>query len=292
MLKRDIIKENARRFLAEGAEANNVKAAKEWLRQNVDASMLRRYADQVRTEPRVSQATRERLSTQSDVDVFLYAALNDVNAARMCKKKFLQAVCRMYWSREFTSADELLNFNEVVGYIAEHGLEGEFDRDFNGMSVDEVINEYIPLVRREAEEDRDRLSGIDFEGEGQEHEYNIVRLGSYEQARAYSKYAPNWCICTDPTSFSLYSEQEDYGDEPNVLIYVLLRDDYKTVPEEIGPGCPLDDYGLSMLCVRVTRDGRLRGVTPRWNHENGAHDRMMNTEELSRLLGMNFYDVF
>ena len=285
-----IIRESIRQVINENAETNNVKAAKNWLRANVPERYLSQYADGLRTNNRVPSSSRERFQEMNDIDVFIYACLNDVNASRQAKKKFLVAVCRMFWSREFTDPETLLNFNECVEYITSNGLEDEFDRDLNGMSVGEIIDEFLPRVHQAAEDDRNTLANMQFDK--QDHQYQIVRLRDFSDARRFHTWAPEWCTCNSEYDFSNYSEQSDYDEEPNIDIYVLLRDDYKTVQKEIGPGCPLDDYGLSMLCVRVTKDGRLRGVTPRWNHENGGTDRIMNTKTLSKLLGDNFYDIF
>ena len=269
-----IIRESVRKVLNENAETNNVKAAKNWLRTNVPEHYLRQYADHLRRDHRVPSSSRQRFQEMNDIDVFLYACLNDVNASRAAKKKFLTAVCRMFWSQQFTDPETLLNFNECVEYITSNGLEDNFDRDLNGMSVNDIIEEFLPQVHQAHEMDRHQLSNMDFTQ--QEHKYNIIKLRDFNHARQFHQLAPEWCICNSEYDFSNYSEQSDYDGQPNIDIYILLR----------------DDYGLSMLCVRVTRDGRLRGVTSRWNHENGGTDRIMDTKMLSNLLGHNFYDIF
>ena len=47
-----------------------------------------------------------------------------------------------------------------------------------------------------------------------------------------------------------------------------------------------------MIAVCVDENGKCKTVTCRWNHDNGGNDNIMSTEELSRLLGVNFYEVF
>ena len=76
------------------------------------------------------------------------------------------------------------------------------------------------------------------------------------------------------------------------MFYICLKNGFENVPEKIGEGCPLDEYGLSMLAVCVDENGECKTVTCRWNHNNGGNDDIMSTEELSRLLGVNFYEVF
>jgi hypothetical protein len=59
-----------------------------------------------------------------------------------------------------------------------------------------------------------------------------------------------------------------------------------------GEGCPKDEYGLSMIAVCVDGSGRLKNSTCRWNHSNGGNDKLFTTDEISQLIGRNFYDVF
>jgi len=47
-----------------------------------------------------------------------------------------------------------------------------------------------------------------------------------------------------------------------------------------------------MIAVSVNDDGSCNTVTCRWNHDNGGDDNIMNEEELSKLIGRNFYEVF
>lgn len=60
----------------------------------------------------------------------------------------------------------------------------------------------------------------------------------------------------------------------------------------MGENAPLDEYGLSMVAVCVDKDGDLRTCTCRWNHSNGGNDNIMDTKQISQLVGRNFYDVF
>ena len=76
------------------------------------------------------------------------------------------------------------------------------------------------------------------------------------------------------------------------MFYFCLKDGFENVPEKIGENCPLDEYGLSMIAVCVDENGECKTITCRWNHDNGGNDNVMSTDELSRLLGVNFYEVF
>ena len=84
----------------------------------------------------------------------------------------------------------------------------------------------------------------------------------------------------------------DYTNNGICIFYFCLKDGFESIPEKIGENCPLDEYGLSMLAVCVDENGECKTITCRWNHANGGNDNIMSTEELSRLLGVNFYEVF
>jgi uncharacterized protein YodC (DUF2158 family) len=54
----------------------------------------------------------------------------------------------------------------------------------------------------------------------------------------------------------------------------------------------LDEYGLSMIAISVNENGMLSTCTCRWNHGNGGNDNIMNSKEISQIIGMNFFEVF
>ena len=74
--------------------------------------------------------------------------------------------------------------------------------------------------------------------------------------------------------------------------YFCLRNGFENVPKKVGPNAPLDEYGLSMIAVSITMEGEPNSITCRWNHDNGGSDSVMDDEQLSELLGVNFYRVF
>ena len=59
-----------------------------------------------------------------------------------------------------------------------------------------------------------------------------------------------------------------------------------------GDGCPLDNYGLSMIAVSITMEGEVNTITCRWNHDNGGNDSIMTIEQLEDVIGRNFYQTF
>jgi hypothetical protein len=71
-----------------------------------------------------------------------------------------------------------------------------------------------------------------------------------------------------------------------------LEDGFETINDIPFPDAPRDKYGLSMLAVCVDENGNLITCTGRWNHDHGGNDHILDTREISELIGRNFYTVF
>src|SRR5574344_593313 len=99
--------------------------------------------------------------------------------------------------------------------------------------------------------------------------------------------------CCEVGMYIAMSRQADREGYPEVAeAYFCLREDFKQVEREPSEGCPLDDYGLSMIAVSVDMDGSCNTITCRWNHKNGGNDSIMTPKELSNIIGKNFYETF
>jgi len=171
--------------------------------------------------------------------------------------------------------------NGVLNAIVTGNHINEFDRNLNGLSLIRLLN--IFRGEMEANEKNGRMELNKFEtGEGR---YNIVKIDSFDDASAYSSYV-SWCITQDRHMF------ERYTNDGLNQFYFCLRDDFMDCKPIVGKNCPLDDYGLSMIAVSVNSEGKLATCTCRWNHDNGGNDSVMNTGEISNVIGRNFYNVF
>lgn len=120
--------------------------------------------------------------------------------------------------------------------------------------------------------------------------YKIIKDVDYETAHKIGEYS-----C--PTSKLCYTQEEktwnQYTKDGKNTVYVCLRDDWKTVPEEPGENTPYDDYGLSMIFICVSPQGKLLFSNTRWNHKHGVNvDHSFTKMQLSKLLGVNFDKVF
>ena len=75
-------------------------------------------------------------------------------------------------------------------------------------------------------------------------------------------------------------------------IYFCLKHGFEDVKQIKGENAPLDEYGLSMLSIIVNEEGELAYCTTRWNHANGGNDSAMDAVEISKVVNVNFYEVF
>ena len=100
----------------------------------------------------------------------------------------------------------------------------------------------------------------------------------------------DWCICHENTLKSMYPQYTGGGGK----VYVLLKDGYEQVERVEGEGCPLDEYGLSMICVIVGPDGMPDNVTTRWNHNNGGEnpEGLRTALDVQRATGIKYSKVF
>lgn len=166
----------------------------------------------------------------------------------------------------------------------DHGL----DANLNGVSYDD----FISTLGKESEEknkemmaNRQRVSGA--------NRYEVVKVNNHDEARQFEKYT-DWCIAWPSPQH--YDEAVEYGLSN---MYVALRDDFKKFPNhhdkhvEPGENAPLDDYGLSMICVCTQPDGTPNVICTRWNHSNGGNGLMdMDVPTFEKLTNLDFEKNF
>lgn len=118
--------------------------------------------------------------------------------------------------------------------------------------------------------------------------YEIVNIPDFDEASNFCGYT-SWCICHSDEHWD-----DNTHNGINTVYFCLRRDydKYEYEPSDVGDDAPLDDYGLSMICVIVNPDGSLYKCTSRWNHSHGGDDDVMNESEMSRLLGCDFKEIF
>lgn len=173
----------------------------------------------------------------------------------------------------------------------DESLYKSFDKNLNGLSAVELIGKFSDILRSE-EENNELKADEQSKKQQRAKNYTIVKIDSFEEANKYSQYTNfgnnngHWCLTHMP---SMYNSYTSHGVNQ---IYFCLRDGFENLRPKQGENCPLDDFGLSMLCVIVDKAGNLLHVTSRWNHLNGGGDNVMNETQLCSLLGVDFYSTF
>ena len=209
---------------------------------------------------------------------------HDIPNVRMNNCKYFLGVTRMIMEKQLTNGENIMKLNDILKYINNNeSLNTSFDRNLNGLTFEKLSEQTTEGMEQAYKLERERLGSTDF-GE-RNTSYNIVKINDFEEASEYGKYTP-WCVTHEIKAFN------DYTNNGICVFYFCLKDGFESIPEKIGENCPLDEYGLSMLAVCVDENGECKTITCRWNHNNGGSDNIMSTEELSRLLGVNFYEVF
>lgn len=246
-------------LIVEGVETKNMKAAKHYLYQNKNCN--------------------EKQAMQ-----IIGAIKTDVPNVRNAKCKFILALTRMYCEGQLSDGKVIRDINTALKYITSNAHVNEYDQNLNGLSAKEIIDRFSGVAQQDLEQDKAYLERQDFTQSNNTNRYEIVKITSFEEAEEYGEYT-DWCVTHDEDMLDSYTS----GDG---VFYFSIRNDYKEVEKKRGEGCPLDDYGLSMIATSVNSDGSCNTITCRWNHDNGGNDHIMTPEELSRVVGCNYYKTF
>ena len=162
-------------------------------------------------------------------------------------------------------------------------LKAQYDGNLNGLDFYALVNQLNGARREFNAANRTRLKGAT---DGRVSAYKVVAINSAEEAAKYGRYT-SWCVTHSEANYDGYTEG-------GRRFYFCLRDGFENVPEEVGEGCPLDDYGLSMISVLVDSEGEPNVVTTRWNHENdGENNENLHTaEQVQEVTNIDFYATF
>ena len=222
--------------------------------------------------------------SESDAMQFIGQLKVKIPSVRLQQEKFLLGVARLFIDGDISIDDyfKCTNFNQTLKLIASDAYVNEYDNNLNGMSADELINRFADVRVGELSKRKELMGGKQYR---KNNNYTIVPINSYEEATKYAKYN-EWCVTYSEDMF------DDKTCNGAGRFYFCLRNGFENVPKKVGPNAPLDEYGLSMIAVSITMEGEPNSITCRWNHDNGGSDSVMDDEQLSELLGVNFYNIF
>ena len=209
---------------------------------------------------------------------------NDITALRDKQiGKFTLGITRMYLNNEIKDANTISDINATLKLLTAHL--NEYDRNLNGLSADELISKFKQVRENNVKQEKQEINRIKFGVS----DYEIVRIDSFNDAKKYYKYTnPNsrWCLTHMDDMYSNYT-----CDGIN-QIYFCLKNGFEDIKQIKGKNAPLDEYGLSMLSIIVNDEGELAYCTTRWNHDNGGNDSAMDAVEISKVVNVNFYEMF
>ena len=246
-------------LITENAKNNNMKPARKYLEEKLG------------------------LDNEQIMD-FFGKMQHDIPNVRMNNCKYFLGVTRMIMEKQLTNGESIMKLNSILKYINnDESLNSSFDRNLNGLTFEKLSEQTTEGMEQAYKSERERFSSTDF-GE-RNTSYSIVKINTFKEASEYGMYT-SWCVTHDDEAF------DSYTNNGICVFYFCLKDGFESIPEKIGENCPLDEYGLSMLAVCVNENGECNSITCRWNDNNGGNGNIMSTEELSRLLGVNFYEVF
>ena len=246
-------------LITENAKNNNMKPARKYLEEKLG------------------------LDNEQIMD-FFGKMQHDIPNVRMSNCKYFLGVTRMIMERQLTNGESIMKLNSILKYINnDESLNSSFDRNLNGLTFEKLSEQMSEGMEQAYKSERERFSSTDFGDRNTS--YNIVKINNFKEASEYGMYT-SWCVTHSKEAF------DSYTSNGICVFYFCLKDGFESIPEKIGENCPLDEYGLSMLAVCVDENGECNSITCRWNDSNGGNGNIMSTEELSRLLGVNFYEVF
>ena len=211
---------------------------------------------------------------------------HDIPNSRLHDCKFILGVVRLYLDGQLGDGMNIMSLNKVLKYVAMDAHVNEYDNNLNGESLESLISKFSGVA---ADELQNSIQASNARTLNVNKNYKIVPIDTPEEASKYARYFPDeerWCVTEDEDAYNAYTN-DGLG-----RFYFCLRSDFKTTKHVISDGCPLDNYGLSMIAVSVNDDGSVNTITCRWNHSNGGSDHVMDVSKLEDIVGRNFYQTF
>ena len=269
-------------FLCEDAEGKNINRAEKFIKQN--------YSEYLNKELTLPNGDKKTMTARD----WVTQVRNDIPSSRLPKNengkdtcKFLLGVTRLYFgftkdTRQDQIQSKISQLEKIMKILVTSHLD-EYDNNLNGLSYNDLDTKFSGTIKKNLDNEVANLKNREFK---RDTSYEIVKIPDFETASQYGKYT-SWCVTHHEDMYDSYTKN-GLG-----LFYFCLKDGFENVRKEKGEGCPLDEYGKSMIAISVNDDGSLNTATCRWNHDNGGNDNIFkDTTQVSEFFGINFFDTF
>lgn len=216
---------------------------------------------------------------------YLNNTKKEVPFSRIYDFKYLRGVIRLIFNEDLETI-QIDTINTILEILKDDiSLAEKYDGDFNGLYYEELSFEFFDLINELIRKERESIEKLRLKPSNQ---YKVYPIKTFQDANRFSNYT-DWCITKSNSDFNQYTSH-------NQSFYFIIRDDFtKTKSPErfsVSPNTDAykDSYGLSMVAVSVNSNGQLFTSTSRHN-EGISGNRILDTKEISILIGRNFYDV-
>ena len=268
--------------LTEDIEGKNINRAEKFIKQNYSE-----YLDRTQTLP---NGNKKKMTARD----WVTQVRNDVPSSRLPKTengkdscKFLLGVTRIYFGFvKYSHQNEIqgkISQLEKIIKILTTSHANEYDNNLNGLSYSDLDSKFKGTIQKNLDNEMNALKDQHFE---RDTSYKFIPITDFATAKKFGKWT-SWCVTHQKRMYDSYTK-DGLG-----LFYFCLKDGFENVKKDVGEGCPLDEYGKSMIAISVNDDGSLNTATCRWNHDNGGNDNIFkDAKEVSQFFGVNFFDTF
>lgn len=147
-------------------------------------------------------------------------------------------------------------------------------------TVDELYKIVFGKTSKDEHELNTSLKGVNVSEDGKYIKvgrYTIYNVFTYNTMKQYVKLPSNNAICYVGNLKSYHKDESHNGMRAK---FACIRDDYREIEKSIGKDCPFDDYGLSLIIISISPNGKIE-VCSRWN--NGINLPSWCKEKMAKL---------
>lgn len=229
-----------------------------------------------------------RLQGYSNPQKIIDSIIHDIPNVRLPKVnnkdtyKFLEGITRFFTSKELSSAQRIMEINQILKLIADDTHVNEYDYNLNGLSYSQIINRFKTISRKNHILEEKNSRSVKYI---RNPDYDIIKIDSFEKAELFAPYT-SWCITTSKNMYNSYTN-DGLG-----TFYFIAKKGFQDIKQPKFTTNCLDEYGKSLIAVSVTMEGSLNTCTCRYNHSFGGNDSIMSRQEIEKLIGISFFDAF